>query len=194
LVKKRVFNLSRVKRAVRDLLVASGEDINREGLRRTPERVAEFYQEALSGNNIDPESILSVYYETENYEELVLVRDVNFFSLCEHHLLPFFGRIHIAYIPKSSRLLGVSKLVRLAEVYTRRLQVQERLSQQIADAVMSVAKPYGAMVVIEAEHLCMTMRGVKKPGSKMVTSAMRGIFLKDARTRSEVLGLLNRNG
>jgi len=191
---KKVFNLSGVKKAIRDLLIAFGEDINREGIRRTPERVAEFYQQALAGNRIEARNVLTVYYETENYEELVLVKDITFFSLCEHHLLPFFGKMHIAYIPKSSRLLGVSKLVRLAEIYTRRLQVQERLSQQIVEAIMESARPFGAMVVIEAEHLCMTMRGVAKPGSKMVTSAMRGIFLKDARTRNEVLSLLNRHG
>ncbi len=172
------------------ILEAVGEDPGREGLKRTPCRVAEFYEEALAGYSVDPLKALTVYYQTEQHEEIVLVKDITIFSMCEHHLLPFYGKIHVAYIPKKDRILGVSKLVRLVESYSQRLQLQERLTKQIADAIMKVARPYGAMVVLEAEHLCMTMRGVKKPGAKMVTSAMRGIFLKDARTRSEAMALL----
>ncbi len=180
----------KIEKGVRMILEAVCEDCGREGLKNTPKRVADFYEEALAGMRMDPKKLLSVYYEQENHEEIVLVKDIPFYSMCEHHLLPFFGKMHVAYIPKSDRLLGVSKLVRVVEMYTKRLQLQERLVKQIADTIMEVAKPRGAMVVVEAEHLCMTMRGVMKPGSKMVTSAMRGIFLKDARTRSEALSLI----
>ena len=172
------------------MLEAFGEDPDREGLKNTPKRVAEFYEEALAGQKIDPLDILTVYYEKENHEEIVLVKDIPFYSLCEHHLVPFFGIAHVAYIPKKDKLLGISKLVRLVEIFSRRLQLQERMTKQIADSIMAAAKPHGAMVVIEAEHLCITMRGLKKQGTRMVTSAMRGIFLKDARTRSEALSLI----
>lgn len=181
----------KIQKAVNMLLEAIGEDKNREGLKETPRRVAEFYDEVLSGQNIKPEDILTVYYEKENHEEIVLVKDIPIYSMCEHHLLPFFGVAHVAYIPRGDRLLGVSKLIRLVEIFSKRLQLQERLTKQIVDTIMKVANPYGAMVVIKAEHLCMTMRGVKKPGSKMITSAMRGIFLKDVRTRSEAFSLIN---
>jgi GTP cyclohydrolase I len=180
----------KAEKAIRLLIEAVGEDPEREGLKNTPRRVAEFYEEALAGQNVNPQDVLTVYYEKEHHEEIVLVKDIPLYSLCEHHLLPFSGKVHVAYIPKSERLLGVSKLVRLVEIFSHRLQLQERLSKQIADAIMTAAKPHGAMVVIEAEHLCMTMRGVKKPGSRMITSAMRGIFLKDARTRAEALSLI----
>jgi len=180
----------KLQKAVKAILEAFGEDPGREGLKGTPRRVADFYEEALSGFKTDPRSVLTVYYEKENHEEIVLVKDIPFYSLCEHHLLPFFGKAHVAYIPKKDRLLGISKLIRVVEIYSRRLQVQERLTKQIADTMMEVAKPHGAMVVVEAEHLCMTMRGVKKPGAKMLTSAMRGIFLKDARTRAEAMSLI----
>lgn len=187
---KRKFDQPRAEKAVKELLYALGEDIAREGLRNTPSRVVKFYEEALSGNMTVPADILSVCYQEEDHEEIVLVKDIPIYSLCEHHLLPFYGKAHVAYIPKKDRILGVSKLIRVVELYSKRLQLQERLTKQIADTMMDVAKPYGAMVVIECEHLCMTMRGVKKPGAKMVTSAMRGIFLKDARTRSEALSLI----
>jgi GTP cyclohydrolase I len=185
------FDEKKAKKAVSLLLESFGEDLNREGIKRTPERVAQFYKETLSGYSCDPLETASARYETEDHEEIVLVKDVAFYSLCEHHLLPFFGKAHIAYIPKKDAILGVSKLIRLVEVFANRLQLQERLTKQIADTVMKSVKPRGVMVVLEAEHLCMTMRGVKKPGSKMMTSAMRGIFLKDVRTRSEALSLLN---
>ncbi len=180
----------KLERAVRLLLEAVGEDVTREGLKSTPRRVAEFYEEALEGQHIDPKDVLSVYYEKENHEEIVLVKDIPVYSLCEHHLLPFFGKVHVAYIPKRDRILGVSKLVRVVEMFSHRLQLQERLTKQIADTITERAKPYGAMVIVECEHLCMTMRGVKKQGAKMVTSAMRGIFLRDARTRAEALSLI----
>jgi GTP cyclohydrolase I len=183
-------NTKKIVAGVRLMLEGMGEDPGREGLKATPARVAEFYAEALAGQSVDPQKILTVYYERENHEEIVLVKSIPFYSLCEHHLLPFFGSVHIAYIPKHDRLLGVSKLVRVLEIFAQRLQLQERMTKQIADTIMKAAKPHGAMVIVEAEHLCMTMRGVKKPGARMVTSAMRGIFLRDARTRSEALSLI----
>lgn len=189
-MKKYKFDEQKAKKAVKMLLESFGEDLNREGIRRTPERVAEFYKEALSGNNIDPLKLVSVHYATEDHEEIVLVKDIPFYSLCEHHLLPFFGKTHIAYIPKKDKIIGVSKLIKLVEVFANRLQLQERLTKQIADTVMKSVMPHGVMVVMEAEHLCMTMRGVKKPGSKVLTSAVRGAFLKDVRTRSEALSLM----
>lgn len=189
-MKKFKFNEKKAQEAVKMLLESFGEDLNREGIRRTPERVAEFYKEALAGNSIDPLKLIPVHYATEDHEEIVLVKDISFYSLCEHHLLPFFGKAHIAYIPRKDRIVGVSKLIRLIEVFANRLQLQERLTKQIAETVMKAVDPHGVMVVIEAEHLCMTMRGVKRPGSKMVTSAMRGTFLKDVRTRSEAMSLL----
>jgi len=183
-------DMQKAQKAVKLLLESFGEDINREGLKDTPKRVARFYEEALAGAKAGPKDVLTVYYEKENHEEIVLIKDIPFYSLCEHHLLPFFGKAHVAYIPKKDRLLGLSKLARLVELFSKRLQLQERITKQVADTIMEIAKPYGAMVILEAEHLCMTMRGVKKPGAKMVTSAMRGIFLKDARTRSEALALI----
>ncbi|MDR3274645.1 MAG: GTP cyclohydrolase I FolE [Endomicrobium sp.] len=184
------FDEKKVQKAIKLLLKSFGEDLKREGLRRTPERVAEFYKEIFSENTIDPLKFIPVHYATEDHEEIILIKDISFYSLCEHHLLPFFGKAHIAYIPKKDGIMGVSKLIRLVEIFANRLQLQEKLTKQVADAVMLSIKPRGIMVVIEAEHLCVTMRGVKKPGSKMVTSAMRGIFLKDVRTRSEAMSLL----
>ena len=187
---KKTFNKQKFQKAVSMMLEAFGEDIKREGIKRTPERVAEFYEEFFDGYNEDIDNIISVHYQTEEYEEIVIVKDIQLYSMCEHHLLPFSGKVHIAYLPKKGRIVGVSKLVRVVEAFAHRLQLQERLSEQIADTIMKTVQPKGAMVVIEAEHLCMTMRGVRKPGAKMITSAMRGIFLKDARTRSEALSLL----
>ena len=187
---KKTFNKQKFQKAVSMMLDAFGEDTKREGIKRTPERVAEFYEEFFDGYNEDIDNIISVHYQTEEYEEIVIVKDIQLYSMCEHHLLPFSGKVHIAYLPKKGRIVGVSKLVRVVEAFAHRLQLQERLSEQIADTIMKTVQPKGAMVVIEAEHLCMTMRGVKKPGSKMITSAIRGIFLKDARTRAEALSLL----
>ncbi|WP_413853472.1 GTP cyclohydrolase I FolE [Candidatus Ruminimicrobium bovinum] len=188
--KTRKFDKQKFQKAVSMMLDAFGEDTKREGIKRTPERVAEFYEEFFTGYNEDINNLISVHYQTEEYEEIVIVKDIQLYSMCEHHLLPFSGKVHIAYLPKKGRIVGVSKLVRVVEAFAHRLQLQERLSEQIADTIMKTVQPRGAMVVIEAEHLCMTMRGVRKPGAKMITSAMRGIFLKDARTRSEALSLL----
>ncbi|MDR3071657.1 MAG: GTP cyclohydrolase I FolE [Endomicrobium sp.] len=184
------FDKKKAQQAVKLLLESFGEDLNREGIKRTPERVAEFYKEMLSGNSVDPLKFIHTQYATENPEEIILVKDIFFYSLCEHHLLPFFGKVHVAYIPQRNKIVGISKLVRLVGIFASRLQLQERFTKQIADTMMQSLKSQGAMVVVEAEHLCMTMRGVKKPGSKMITSTMRGIFLKDIRTRSEAMLLL----
>ena len=183
-------NKNKIEVSIKQLLLAAGENPNREGLKNTPKRVAEFYSEILSGNTINPEDVLTVYYSKEDYEELVLEKDISFYSLCEHHLLPFFGKIHIAYIPKKKRLLGISKLARVVEVFSKRLQLQERLTKHIAEIIMKKAQPWGVMVVCEAEHLCLSMRGIKKPGHKIVTSCIRGIFAKDLRARMEVLQLI----
>lgn len=173
------------------IIDAIGENPDREGLKNTPERIVRMYEEILSGYSDKPDKYIKVFYKQENYEEIILVRDIALYSLCEHHLLPFFGKAHVAYIPGRNRIVGVSKIVRTVEVFAHRLQIQERLTTQIADTMMKGLKAQGVMVVIEAEHFCMTMRGVKKPGSKMVTSAVRGTFLKDAKTRSEAMSLIN---
>ena len=182
----------RIQKAVREILVAVGENPEREGLKDTPRRVSDFYAEALSGQFIEPEDILTVYYEEEKYNEMVIVRDIPFYSLCEHHLLPFYGKVHIAYMPNKKRLLGISKLARIVDAYTKRLQLQERITKHIVDAIMKIVRPMGGLVIVEAEHLCMNMRGVKKTGTKVITSAVRGLFLKDARTRAEALALINK--
>lgn len=187
--KPRKINKIKIQKAVKELLEAIGEDATREGLKDTPARVAHMYEEIFSGINKDPEKELSIYYEKEDYSEIVLIRDIPFYSMCEHHLIPFFGKAHVAYIP-NKRLTGLSKLVRVVDTIARRPQMQERLSKEIADTIMRKLHPKGVMVVIEAEHFCITMRGIKKPGSKTVTSAMRGIFLKDARTRAEAMSLI----
>ncbi|MBD8006373.1 GTP cyclohydrolase I FolE [Bacillus norwichensis] len=179
----------KIEEAVRMILDAIGENPEREGLLDTPKRVAKMYEEIFSGINTDPEQ----YFETifgEDHEELVLVKDIPFYSLCEHHLVPFFGKAHVAYIPRNGRVTGLSKLARAVEAVARRPQLQERITSTVADAVMKKLEPHGVMVIIEAEHMCMTMRGVKKPGSKTVTSAVRGIFLKDSQSRNEVLTLI----
>jgi GTP cyclohydrolase I len=188
----KTFDKQKVQKAVEMLLEGFGQDTVREGIKRTPQRVAEFYEEFLSGYKEDIDKLIPVHYHTEDYEGMVIVKDISFYSMCEHHLLPFFGKIHIAYLPKKDRILGVSKLVRIVDIFTHRLQLQERLAKQIADTIMKLSKSNGTMVIIEAEHLCMTMRGVKKSGSKMITSATRGIFLKDAKTRDEALCLLKK--
>lgn len=177
-----------VVEAVRSLLLAIGENPDREGLEGTPRRIAEMYKEVFGGMDQDPMEVLSVGFE-EGHEEMVIVRDIPFYSMCEHHLLPFHGVVHVGYIPKG-RIVGISKLARAVEIYARRPQVQERLTSQIADAVMEVVKPRGVGVIIEAEHLCMTMRGVKKPGSKVVTSATRGIFRTKEVTRAEFMAIV----
>jgi GTP cyclohydrolase I len=182
---------NKIRKGVRMIIEAIGENPDREGLKNTPERIVRMYEEILSGYSDKPDKYIKVFYKQENYEEIILVRDIALYSLCEHHLLPFFGKAHVAYIPGRNRIVGVSKIVRTVEVFAHRLQIQERLTTQIADTMMKGLKAQGVMVVIEAEHFCMTMRGVKKPGSKMVTSAVRGTFLKDAKTRSEAMSLIN---
>lgn len=178
--------------AVRTLLDSIvGEDSSREGLEDTPARVARMYEEIFAGYKQDPDQILSTTFEADS-DDLVLVRDIQFWSHCEHHMVPFFGVAHVAYIPnRSRRVVGLSKIARLVDCYARRLQIQERLTTQIADAIDTCLEPYGIAVIIEAEHMCMTMRGVRRPGTKTVTSHMRGIFKEEAKARNELLQLLN---
>ena len=179
----------RIEKAVTEILSAVGEDTEREGLKGTPGRVARMYAELLAGMHEDPKQHLRSVF-TENYDEIVLLRDIPFYSICEHHLMPFIGSAHVAYLPSGS-VLGVSKLARIVDCFARRLQTQERLTYQIADFIMNSLKPQGVAVVLEASHSCMTIRGIKKPGSIMVTSALRGIFKRDPKSRSEVLGLMH---
>ncbi|MGY1837277.1 GTP cyclohydrolase I FolE [Blastococcus sp. SYSU DS0510] len=180
----------RAAAAVRELLIAVGEDPDRPGLQETPARVARAYAETLAGLWQDPYDVLATTFE-EDHDELVLVKDIPMYSTCEHHLVPFHGMAHVAYIPgEDGRVTGLSKLARLVEVYARRPQVQERMTRQIADALDDVLKPRGVLVVVQAEHLCMAMRGIRKPGSSTVTSAVRGIFRDNAATRSEAMGLV----
>ena len=178
-----------IARGVRLILEGVGEDPERPGLQRTPERVAEMYAELTSGMRENPHEHV-VPLPGETHDEMVIVKDIHIASLCEHHLAPFVGRCHIAYIPKKGRILGLSKLARLAETYARRLQVQERLTKEIADTIFTKLQPLGVMVVIEAEHTCMTIRGVKKPGALTVTSVVLGGFRKDSRTRAEAMALI----
>lgn len=186
---KREIDLARIEKAVREILLAVGEDTEREGLKGTPQRVAGMYIELLAGMQENPKQhICSVF--TENYDEIVLLRDIPFYSICEHHLMPFIGSAHVAYLPLGT-VLGVSKLARIVDCFAHRLQLQERLTAQIADFLMEGLKPKGVAVVLEASHSCMTIRGIRKPGSVMVTSALRGIFKKDPRSRSEVMSLMH---
>ena len=178
----------KIKRAVHEILIAIGEDPSREGIKETPRRIAEMYAEVFSGMKEDPRDVLSVGFE-EGHNEMVILKDIPFYSMCEHHLLPFYGMAHIGYIPKG-RVVGASKLGRVVEILAKRPQLQERLTTQIADTIVEALQPQGVAVVIEAEHLCMTMRGVKKPGSNIVTSAMRGSFRTRAVTRAEFLSLI----
>ncbi len=179
----------RVRRAVREILEAIGENPEREGLVNTPDRVARMYEEIFSGIHDDPAKHLVIQFTEDQHDEMVIVRDIPFASMCEHHMMPFIGKAHVAYIPKDGRITGLSKIARVVEGYSHRLQLQERLTTEIADAIMEVLQPQGALVIIEAEHMCMSIRGVKKPGSLTVTSAVRGIFHKNV-TRSEALELI----
>ncbi|OGF49448.1 MAG: GTP cyclohydrolase I FolE [Candidatus Firestonebacteria bacterium GWA2_43_8] len=182
-------NKAKIEKAVRDILIAIGEDPEREGLQGTPERVARMYEEIFQGVKMDPTKELKVLF-TEEHDEMVLLKDIPFYSMCEHHLLPFIGKAHVAYIPVNNKVLGLSKIARLVDTVSKRPQLQERLTSLIADTLTKTIKPKGVLVVVEAEHLCMTMRGIKKPGSKMVTSAVRGLFRKSQATRSEALALI----
>jgi GTP cyclohydrolase I len=181
----------RVERLVYELLDAIGENPDRDGLLATPARIAAMYQELLAGVDDDPGSHLTVTFAAE-HDEMVMVRDIPFASLCEHHMVPFVGRAHVAYIPgDDGRITGLSKLARLVDAYARRLQVQERMTTQIADTMEEVLGPRGVLVVVEAEHLCMSMRGVKKPGTLTITSAVRGLFREDPRTRAEGMNFVH---
>jgi GTP cyclohydrolase IA len=187
-------DLARIAAAVREVLAGVGEDPDREGLRDTPDRVARMYAEIFSGLLEDPGEHLTATFEAD-HDELVLVRDIQLYSVCEHHLLPWTGKAHVAYIPgDDGRVTGLSKLARLVEGYAKRPQVQERLTAQVADTLVRVLSPRGVLVVVEAEHLCMSMRGVQKSGATTVTSAVRGHFLTSAAARAEVLGFIQRPG
>ena len=180
----------RLERAVREILEAVGEDPSREGLLETPARVARMYQEIFSGLEADPKDFLKIFDEGPGHDELVLVKDIPLYSVCEHHLLPFIGRAHIAYIPKNGRIIGLSKFARIVDCFARRPQVQERLTGQIADFLFEQLEPLGVAVFIQAEHLCMTMRGARAAGAMTQTSALRGCMRSDAKTRAEVMALL----
>ena len=182
-------DFEKIKAAVRMFLEGIGEDPERPGLLETPDRVARMCRETLYGTHCEPTSVIKAL-EAPGHEEIVLVKDISFYSTCEHHLLPFLGKAHVAYIPAGARLCGISKLARVVEVASRRLSVQEHLTTLVADSIMEALKPRGVIVVIEAEHLCMTMRGVKKPGAKTVTSVVRGIFRDKPATRAEALSLI----
>ena len=188
------FDEARATAAVRELLLAIGEDPEREGLKETPDRVARAYAELTSGMHQTPEQVLTTTFDL-GHDEMVLVRDIELWSMCEHHLVPFTGVAHVGYIPAETGLItGLSKLARLVDVYAKRPQVQERLTTQIADALMAILEARGVIVVVEAEHLCMTMRGVKKAGARTITSAVRGSFRSNATTRAEAMALIHRNG
>lgn len=185
-------DLDRIARAVREILIAVGEDPDRDGLIKTPARVARMYEEIFVGLREDPAQHLTVTFEAD-HDEMVMVRDIPLYSACEHHLVPFHGVAHVAYIPgDDGRLTGLSKLARLVEGYARRPQVQERLTAQVADAMLNMLSPKGVFVVMECEHLCMSMRGVRKPGTLTVTSAVRGLFKANAATRAEAMALIGR--
>lgn len=186
-------DLEKIERGVRLILEGVGEDVGRPGLLRTPSRVAEMYAELTAGMREDPREHVAPL-PGDKHDEMVIVKDIHFASVCEHHLAPFVGKTHIAYIPKGGRIVGLSKLARLVDTFARRLQVQERLTSEIADTLFEVLVPVGVMVVMEAEHTCMTVRGVKKPGALTVTSAIRGGFRKDPRTRAEAMALITGRG
>ena len=185
-----LIDLPAIEEAVKSILIAIGEDPDREGLRETPQRVARMYAEIFDGVHRDPGEVVDSFFGDEHYQEIVMVRDIAFYSSCEHHLVPFHGKAHVAYIPQG-RVTGLSKLARLVEGFARRPQMQERLTAQVADTLMDRLDPLGVMVVIEAEHLCMSMRGVRKPGSITVTSAVRGTMATNPSTRAEAIALMN---
>ncbi|HEX3032315.1 MAG TPA: GTP cyclohydrolase I FolE [Bacillota bacterium] len=184
-----MFDQDKIATAVRMILEAIGEDPDREGLQDTPARVARMYQEIFHGLEEDPRQYLKTLF-TEEHDEMVLVKDIPFYSMCEHHLLPFFGKAHVAYIPAKGKITGLSKLARVVESVAKRPQLQERLTSSVADMIMEALEAQGVMVVVEAEHMCMTMRGVKKPGSLTTTSAVRGIFKRSTATRAEAFSLI----
>jgi GTP cyclohydrolase IA len=178
----------RIEKAIKEIIEAIGDNPDREGLRRTPERVAKMYSELFKGINKNPEKVIRVY-NTPHYDEIIILKDISFYSFCEHHLLPFFGKVHIAYIPKDDKITGFSNLIDIVQIYSERLQLQERMTAQIADSIMKVLKPMGVLVIIEARQLCLEIQGLKKIGQKTVTSAIRGVFKKES-TRLEALNLI----
>lgn len=181
-------NKKKIEQAIKNILISVGENPNREGLKETPGRVARMYEEILNG--IDKDAAKEIKIQHADYDEIVLLKDIPLYSVCEHHLLPFIGKAHVAYIPKGGRVTGLSKLARVVDILSKRLQVQERLTCEIADTLMKRLKPLGVMVILEAEHLCFSMRGVKKPGTVTKTSAVRGVFRKNKTTRAEALSLI----
>ena len=183
----------KLTRAVEMILEAIGEDLQREGLRGTPQRVANMYREVFSGLNTDPRSPLQTCFVEESHDEIVLIKDISFYSMCEHHLLPFYGKAHVAYVPGKGKIVGLSKLVRVIDILSKRPQLQERLTSNIADIISEELKPKGVVVVIEAEHLCMSIRGVAKPGAITVTSAVRGLFRTNSSSRIEAFSLIKGN-
>ncbi|MCF6150177.1 MAG: GTP cyclohydrolase I FolE [Candidatus Kuenenia sp.] len=184
-----MINKEKIQEAIRLFIEGIGEDPNREGLQETPERVAEMCEEIFAGIGQDSHSVIKVL-KSEKYDEIVLLKDIPFYSMCEHHLLPFSGVAHVAYIPQGNRVTGISKLARVVDIEARRPQVQERLTTDIAESIMKALKPKGVLAVVEAEHLCMTMRGIKKPGTKVLTSVVRGIFRDNPATRAEAMALI----
>jgi len=187
--KRRAMDKKRIEKAVREILSAVGENPNRADIKDTPRRVAEMYEEILSGTKADPAKELEVVFE-KDHDEIVLLRGIPLYSICEHHLLPFIGKAHVAYIPSNNKVTGLSKLARVVDTLAKRLQVQERLTTDIAEIIMKKLEPKGVMVIIEAEHLCMSMRGVKKPGVLTITSAVRGVFRQNEKTRAEAMALI----
>ena len=181
----------RIEDAFREIILAIGEDPDREGLQDTPARVARMYEEVFAGLKKDPKKHMEVTFSEEKHDELVLVKDIPFYSMCEHHFLPFIGKAHVGYIPNDGNVVGLSKLARVVQDFAKRPQLQERITSKVADIIIDTINPQGVIVVIEAEHLCMSMRGVKKPGSKTVTSAVRGIFKSKSKSRAEVMSLIN---
>lgn len=184
-------DLKKIEKGVRMILEGIGEDPERSGLKETPERVARMYKEIFSGLETPTEELLKAI-EGETHDEMVLLKDIPFYSVCEHHMIPFIGRVHVAYIPSGGKIVGLSEIVKAVEVLAKRLQVQERLTTQLADLIMHKLKPKGSMVIVDAEHLCISMRGVKKPGTRTVTSAVRGIFRTKQSTRDELLELIKK--
>lgn len=180
----------RIKNAIKEILYAIGENPEREGLLDTPDRVSRMYEEIFSGLHTNPSNVIKIFKE-EHHEEMIMVKDIPLYSMCEHHLLPFVGVANVVYIPKKGNIIGLSKIARIVDIVARKPQLQERLSSEIADILMESLNPIGVAVIIEAEHLCVTMRGIKKAGSKTITSALRGLIKHDSRTRAEVMSLLN---
>lgn len=179
----------RIENAIKEILKAIGEDPERDGLLKTPNRVSRMYKEIFCGVNKDPKDEITITYR-ENHDEIILVKDISFYSICEHHLIPFFGTAHVAYLPKNGIITGLSKIARVVETASKRPQLQERMTSQIANAILEKLNPLGVAVVLEAEHLCMSMRGIKKPGSRTVTSVLKGIFQTNQASRAEVLSLI----